>query len=277
MKKESGIYGILNNINNKIYIGSSKDMQSRWRFHKNKLVTNKHHNSYLQSSWNKYGGNNFSFIILENNIEIENLIHREMFWIKLKDSLISTNGYNLAIPSDTQLYTYSEETKLKIGYITYKKNKPEVNEQEYLQFKIEQEIKKQNQRKINKEDLELYQIDKVTGVIIKEFPTSGIAAKELTFKKEKIQDVLRGDRSSYKGFIFIYKRNYNPDKQYVIIKNQGYTSRRKPVNQYGRDMNLIKEWSNPQEINEVLGYSIPSIYDAICRKRVYKDCYWSRK
>lgn len=62
--KLCGIYKITNKINNKMYIGQSKDIINRWDKHKNELNSNKHKNDYLQKSWNKYGEENFDFEII---------------------------------------------------------------------------------------------------------------------------------------------------------------------------------------------------------------------
>ena len=51
----SGIYCIENGINHKKYIGQSKNILYRWKKHISALNSNTHDNSYLQSSWNKYG------------------------------------------------------------------------------------------------------------------------------------------------------------------------------------------------------------------------------
>lgn len=60
----SGIYKITNLINNKIYIGSTKNLYQRRIDHFYSLKINKHHNSHLQNSYNKYGTENFVFEIL---------------------------------------------------------------------------------------------------------------------------------------------------------------------------------------------------------------------
>jgi len=57
----SGVYQIINLINNKIYIGSAIDFESRFKRHKNSLQKGKHHSILLQRAWNKYGGENFEF------------------------------------------------------------------------------------------------------------------------------------------------------------------------------------------------------------------------
>lgn len=71
--KISGIYKIINRINGKYYVGSSKDIYGgsrgyigRWKQHKNELNKNIHKNLHLQNSWNKYGEQNFDFVIVEN-------------------------------------------------------------------------------------------------------------------------------------------------------------------------------------------------------------------
>ena len=63
---ESGIYKILNNINGKIYIGSTKNFNKRWVTHKYLLRLNKHENKHLQYAWNKYGEVHFEFIKVES-------------------------------------------------------------------------------------------------------------------------------------------------------------------------------------------------------------------
>lgn len=64
-EKISGIYKIINKVNQHYYVGSSSFIKRRWRDHKYELNKDKHDNSHLQRAWNKYGKNNFEFIIIE--------------------------------------------------------------------------------------------------------------------------------------------------------------------------------------------------------------------
>ena len=75
-----GIYRIRNLINNKVYIGSTKNMKVRWAKHKALLRHNKHQNTHLQSAWNKYGEDAFVFEVIEE-CKTEDLISREQFFI----------------------------------------------------------------------------------------------------------------------------------------------------------------------------------------------------
>ena len=64
MKQLSGVYQIVNVINDKCYIGSSVDLKGRWMAHKSLLNANKHKNPHLQNAWNKYGKDSFEFEII---------------------------------------------------------------------------------------------------------------------------------------------------------------------------------------------------------------------
>lgn len=76
----SGIYKIINNLNNKIYIGSAVNFTSRKNHHLSFLRRNKHGNNYLQKSFNKYGELNFIFELIEQ-CNKENLLNREQYYI----------------------------------------------------------------------------------------------------------------------------------------------------------------------------------------------------
>lgn len=116
--KINGIYGIKNKINSKVYVGKTQtSFGDRWDCHKVKLRNNKHDNTYLQRSWNKYGEDNFEFYIIEiirdsKNNELYN--EREKYWIKyFKDLKLS---YNMSDGGDgTPGCKVSEHAKRIIG------------------------------------------------------------------------------------------------------------------------------------------------------------------
>ena len=93
----AGIYCIKCEVNNKIYVGQSKNIEQRWKHHKANLEKGEHINRELQKDYNEYGIDAFVFTILEtiqntNNLQKE-LFAREKYWGEKLDAL-GENGYN---------------------------------------------------------------------------------------------------------------------------------------------------------------------------------------
>lgn len=67
-ERVSGIYKIVNRINGKYYVGSSINIlgtPGRFYNHKRHLRRGKHHCDHLQNAYNKYGSENFEYIVVE--------------------------------------------------------------------------------------------------------------------------------------------------------------------------------------------------------------------
>jgi len=110
----SGIYAIINKTNNKRYIGSSKSVYYRWsQNHLVQLRHSIHFNRHLQSAWNKYGENNFEFIVIEEcNISL--LLEKEGYWIEYYKSWEREHGYNLNRVVDEKQVLSQESIKKTI-------------------------------------------------------------------------------------------------------------------------------------------------------------------
>jgi len=126
-----GIYKITNKVNNKIYIGSSNNIESRWKRHIAFLKKNKHENRYLQKSWIKYDAN-FNFEILERTSK-EKLLEREQHYISILKSFKRSIGYNMCkVVGHTRLgLKCTESHKRKIGEAN-SKHKPSLEQLERL-------------------------------------------------------------------------------------------------------------------------------------------------
>lgn len=119
----SGIYIIVNIVNNKYYIGSTNNISLRWMDHKTKLNRNRHSNKYLQAAWHKHGKDNFNFYVLEH-CSIDKLIEREQFWINKSKCCNKEYGYNInPIAESFRGVKQTDEHRAKIGKGNRKLNK----------------------------------------------------------------------------------------------------------------------------------------------------------
>lgn len=116
-----GIYKLVNLIDNKLYVGSSINVESREYKHFWMLNRNIHDNIHLQNSFNKNGHNNFKFEIIEECDE-SLLIDRENYYINLYNSNNQKYGYNMASVNEFRRNTYNDEVKIKLSKHNLLKN-----------------------------------------------------------------------------------------------------------------------------------------------------------
>ena len=76
----TGIYKIQCMKTSVVYIGSSENVERRWKTHKRELSGNYHCNDGLQDQWNWHGERSFIWEVIEE-VEVERLKIREQFWI----------------------------------------------------------------------------------------------------------------------------------------------------------------------------------------------------
>lgn len=107
----TGVYKIKNIANGKVYVGStSSSFQKRCNNHMNLLIKGIHGNRILQRSFDKYGVDNFCFIVL-TYCNPEDCIQREQEFINLL-----TPYYNICKVAGSRLGTkYTDESKAKIA------------------------------------------------------------------------------------------------------------------------------------------------------------------
>jgi group I intron endonuclease len=91
-KKKCGIYKITG-PGDRVYVGQTKDLWSRWNDHVSDLQEGKHTNPHLQHAWNAYGPASFSFSLIEEIYWCDDTLDaREAFWGEKLEAL--TKGYN---------------------------------------------------------------------------------------------------------------------------------------------------------------------------------------
>ena len=121
----SGIYKLLNSVNDNFYIGSAVDLKRRKARHFSELRNGKHNNRHLQAAWDKYGETAFSFIILEHVAPGEGLYAAEDKW--MADHVGKKYCYNIGmaaiapmlgkcgVDSPTWGYCHTQAARAKIS------------------------------------------------------------------------------------------------------------------------------------------------------------------
>jgi len=137
---KTGIYEIVNVINGKRYLGSSENIEYRWRKHRSKLKSGTHCNTILQNAYNKYGVENFKYnIVLE--IEIESLLTKEQWYLdntrceynvcKTVSSVMKNRKHSESsrkkISEKLKGRDLSEETKNKIRLSLLGRKRPDIS------------------------------------------------------------------------------------------------------------------------------------------------------
>ena len=95
-----GVYFIKNKINGKFYVGHSIDIKYRFRRHLYELKRNIHHCQYLQRAWNKYGEDNFEFIIYKECSTEEESQDLEQYFIDNYKDVIYNVSNNARLGGD---------------------------------------------------------------------------------------------------------------------------------------------------------------------------------
>jgi len=120
LNAKMGVYKLVNKINEKMYVGSTTDLEKREKDHFRDLKANIHRNHKLQEGYDEFGKDAFTFIIIKI-IEDENLLlPTEQYWIDFYESY-TDDGYNIAshagnsIGVVASLETRNRQRQAKLG------------------------------------------------------------------------------------------------------------------------------------------------------------------
>ena len=88
-----------------VYIGSSIEVERRWRQHKEASINeNDHHYNYpLMKAFREFGIANFNFEIIDTLKSWEEMIKMEHEWI-IKENCVVPNGYNQTDKTDSPMF-----------------------------------------------------------------------------------------------------------------------------------------------------------------------------
>ena len=115
------VYLIKNIKNNKIYVGSTVEVEKRMRSHRNGLVGGYHDNWKLQKDFDLYGDSVFEYMLLhETNVD------EERYFIEadiIEQLRTYEYGYNLSVDG-RGMYILTDDTREKMRKNTIGKNNP---------------------------------------------------------------------------------------------------------------------------------------------------------
>ena len=249
---KSCIYRIINLTNNKSYIGSTKNIDVRINQHIKALRSNKHHNNYLQHTFNLVGERYFIFHIIEC-CDFNKLEEFEQIYI---DGLCPEYNICKDTKAPMRFRKHSQKSIQKMsGKTPWNKNVPRTKEEkEYISERIkigyakkppeywDMVSKRAKDRGLkpflgkhhteeNKKALRKQRISTKNNKIFclnneKIYLCQLDAAKELNIKQGHISECCHGKRDNAGGFIFRFMDQktppYESKKQRVKDNNNVY-------------------------------------------------------
>lgn len=199
------IYRIVNDINNKIYIGKTEfSIEKRWEEHCRDYLKKRNEKRPLYSAMKKYGINHF---FIEKIEETDFPEERERYWIERYDSF--KYGYNATIGGDGKKYLDYD-----LIYRTYLDNKSIKKTAQLCNCGLDSVKKILFQKGLTNDDIKencrinslkpIAKLDKNTGEILEVF--SSITEAELKYPNtnKHISSVCKGKRKSCGGFGWKY-------------------------------------------------------------------------
>ena len=258
------IYKIINDINDKIYIGQTiNNINHRLQTHINTAL--RAPRCKFHYAIKDIGPEHFTILLIEE-CQDNLLDDREKYWIKYYNTV--ENGYNTTLGGSSGFH-YDRNIILKywnqgmiiqeisdklgidrglLGQIlkTEGITQTEINERRYISTRVQEKNRK------------IYQIDPNTGEIIKLWNSIGEIERELHISHSSIIGccMLKPRIKTAGGFTWRYFENYNPEKdkesliQYCVNETLKNT---KHVLQYSYDGVLLKEYNSTKDAGESVG------------------------
>lgn len=242
------IYKITNQKNGMVYIGSSIEVERRWRQHKEASINEKdHHYNYpLMIAFREFGIANFTFEVIDTLPTWEAMIEAEHNWI-IKENCVKPNGYNQTDKTDSPMFD------------------PAI-------------AKKMSNTKREKYGKRVCEIDS-TKNILNIWDSLAEAGEDTGLDRFKISNVCNGTRLTTGNRTFRFLNNENqiiePEMKVNQVQSNRITKTSRRVGAYDKDNNLIQEFDSLQLAAQFCGGNSSTI-SAVCRgkRNSHKNYIW---
>ena len=242
------IYKITNQKNGMVYIGSSIDVERRWRQHKEASINEKdHHYNYpLMIAFREFGIANFTFEIVDTLPTWEAMIEAEHNWI-MKENCVKPNGYNQTDKTDSPMFD------------------PAI-------------AKKMSDTKREKYGKRVCEIDSANNILTI-WDSLAEAGEATGLDRFKISNVCNGTRLTTGNRIFRFLDEENkiiiPEVKVNQVQSNRITKSSRRVGAYDKDNNLIQEFDSLQLAAQFCGGNSSTI-SAVCRgkRNSHKNYIW---
>jgi group I intron endonuclease len=231
----------------------------RFRLHIADLIKGKHFNSHLQRAVSKYGIENFTFEIWQE-YPVDITFQMETIWILLLDATNKNVGYNIDKKAKTRLgATVSKSTKDKIS-------------KSLSGRKIAKDIVDRAQE--NNPRKKAIIVLNLNGQFLKEYSSINKAATDLGLLTTNVVAQLKGKSKTCGNYVFVYKSDYDPNKNYFTSKYKTT----KQVGQYDKlTGKLIAIFANCKAAADSINGNQAPVH-AVCSKygknKSYKGYNW---
>ena len=231
-----------------VYIGSSIDVERRWRQHKEASINEKdHHYNYpLMKSFREFGIDNFQFEIIDTLPNWQSMIEAERNWI-IKEDCVVPNGYNQTTNTDSPMFD------------------PII-------------AKKMSDTKRKKYGKRVCEIDENNN-ILHVWDSLAEAGEDTMLDRFKISAVCSGTRLTTGNRIFRFLNEENqiimPEQKVNQVQSNRITKSSRRVGAYDKNSNLIQEFDSLQLAAQFCGGNSSTI-SAVCRgkRRSHKNYIW---
>jgi group I intron endonuclease len=268
------VYMHINKINSKKYIGITKQKpEKRWSY-------GNHYKSspHFYSSIKKYGWDNFEHLILFEKLSEIEAKNKEIELIAEYNTTNNKYGYNCTKGGDgISGYKCSEEQRKKMserqkGYKASEETKEKMRIIMTGREFTDEWKNKISESHIGDKNPSAKPVVQLNGnyELIKEFSCGRYAEQELGINVVNISQVCLGKAKSAGGYIFMFKDNYEEQKENLIDKYVEIKPYKRRIIQLSLDNEYINTFNSAYEAGKILKIDDGSINNVCKGKKRYK-------